>query len=527
MLDNAGTERVWQGPISSIVFDAAEVRDVLRDLDRPCHIVLHQGRVGVTQEGVGQTVSLSKSNQSDHIIHLLTSPPTPPQHLGDPLFRATYNLDYAYMTGSMANAIASEAMVIALGQHGFLGAFGAGGLSPQRLEVAIQRVQTALPHGPYAFNLIHSPNEPALERNAVNLYLNHGVTTVEASAYLRLTPAIVRYRVAGLALNADNHIAIHNHVIAKLSRREVAEQFLKPAPAKLLQALVEQGQITPLQARLAEHVPMADDITVEADSGGHTDNRPLVCLLPSIIALRDQIQAQYQYAIPVRVGAAGGIGTPASALGAFMMGAAYIVTGSINHSCVEAGTSDYVKALLAQATMTDVMMAPAADMFEMGVNLQVLKRGTLFPLRARKLYELYQTYDGIEQIPTEEREKLEHQVFQRDLASVWDDCVTFFSERDPTQIERARDNPKRKMALVFRWYLGLATRWGIAGEPGREMDYQIWCGPAMGAFNDWVRGSYLEVPEQRHVADVAYQIMTGAAYLYRLQGLRMAGVDVG
>ncbi len=40
---------------------------------------------------------------------------------------------------------------------------------------------------------------------------------------------------------------------------------------------------------------MADDITVEADSGGHTDNRPLVCVLPSIIALRDEIQAKYHY----------------------------------------------------------------------------------------------------------------------------------------------------------------------------------------------------------------------------------------
>ena len=27
-------------------------------------------------------------------------------------------------------------------------------------------------------------------------------------------------------------------------------------------------------------------------------------------------------------------------------------------------------------------MAPAADMFEMGVKLQVLKRGTMFPMRA-------------------------------------------------------------------------------------------------------------------------------------------------
>ena len=61
---------------------------------------------------------------------------------------------------------------------------------------------------------------------------------------------------------------------------------------------------------------------------------------------------------PIRVGAAGGISTPESALAAFMMGAAYIVTGSVNQACIEAGASDYSKKLLAQAEMADVIMAP-------------------------------------------------------------------------------------------------------------------------------------------------------------------------
>lgn len=74
---------------------------------------------------------------------------------------------------------------------------------PPRLEAAIQKIQTALPQGPYAFNLIHSPHEEAMERNTVSLYLKHAVTTVEASAFLDLTPSIVRYRAAGLSQTAD------------------------------------------------------------------------------------------------------------------------------------------------------------------------------------------------------------------------------------------------------------------------------------------------------------------------------------
>ena len=284
----------------------------------------------------------------------------------------------------MAGGIASEELVIAFGKAGILSCFGAGGLSRERVESAIKQIQQVLPNGLYAFNLLHNFSEPEMERDMVDLYLQYGVKTVEASAFLDITPNIVYYRAAGLSLNSNNQIEINNKVIAKVSRREVASKFMAPAPIKMLQELVQKGLISELQKELAQKVPIADDITVEADSGGHTDNRPLLCLLPAIFELRDEIQRKYRYQSPVRIGAAGGISTPQSALAAFMMGAAYIVTGSINQSCVEAGTSDYTKKLLAQAQMTDVIMAPAADMFEMGVKLQVLKRGTLFGMRSQK-----------------------------------------------------------------------------------------------------------------------------------------------
>ncbi|MGS0729228.1 eicosapentaenoate synthase subunit PfaD, partial [Shewanella sp. 0m-11] len=242
------------------------------------------------------------------------------------------------------------------------------------------------------------------------LFLKHKVRTVEASAFLGLTPQIVYYRAAGLSRDAQGKIVVANKVIAKVSRTEVAEKFMMPAPAKMLQKLVDDGSITAEQMELAQLVPMADDVTAEADSGGHTDNRPLVTLLPTILALKEEIQTKYQYDTPIRVGCGGGVGTPDAALATFNMGAAYIVTGSINQACVEAGASEHTRKLLATTEMADVTMAPAADMFEMGVKLQVVKRGTLFPMRANKLYEIYTRYDAIEAIPADEREKLEKQV---------------------------------------------------------------------------------------------------------------------
>ncbi len=493
------------------VYDEAGMRAALMNLAHPVYATSDGGRVGLTNTWDGQS-------GAQLLGYTLAAPA---ENLGDAGFRRAYGVRHNYASGAMANGIASVDLVIAMGRAGLLASFGAAGVVGPRLEEAIRAIQAALPHGPYAFNLIHSPAEEAMERRAVELFLQYGIRVVEASAFLDLTAHVVRYRAAGLSEDAAGNIVSANRVIAKISRREVAQKFMEPAPERILRPLVEQGLISAQQAALARRVPVADDITVEADSGGHTDNRPLVSLLPSILGLRDEIRARHGYT--VRVGAAGGIGTPSAALGAFMMGAAYVVTGSINQACVEAGASAHTKKLLAQADIADVMMAPAADMFEMGVRVQVLKRGTFFPMRAQKLYEIYRAYDSVEAIPADERDKLEKQTLRRPMEDIWQDTVKFFMERDPEQIHRANDNAKRKMALIFRWYLGLSSRWSNSGEQGREVDYQIWCGPSMGAFNAWAAGTYLEQPENRRVADVARHIMEGAAYLYRVQSLKLQG----
>ena len=506
----------WQGESGRILFGNDDITRALLSLDQPAWAVNEAGSVGIALGGA--------ANSGPGLEVLGLAPALLPSMLGDPAFQKTYGTRFSYYTGAMANGIATEDLVIAMGRAGFLGSFGAGGLGPKRVEAALDKVQAALPNGPYAFNLLNSPNEPAMEARTVELYLGRGVRVVEASAYMALTVPLVRYRAAGLSLAPDGSIVIANHIIAKLSRLEVAQRFLEPAPADLLQELLSDGMISPQQAELAGRVPMADDITVEADSGGHTDNRPLVAMLPAFLAQRDQVQEKYHYAQPVRIGAAGGIGTPAAAVAAFSLGAAYLETGSINQACVESGASEHTRGLLGQMEMSDVAMAPSSDMFELGVKVQVLKRGTMFSMRAQKLYELYTRYNSWEEVPPAERERLEKTVFKRDFASIWADTEKFFQERDPAQVARANANPKDKMALVFRWYLGLSSRWSIAGEKGREIDYQVWTGPAMGAFNGWVKGTYLEQPTNRHVVDLARHILRGAAYLSRVRTLELQGV---
>lgn len=497
---------------------AAQIEALLARLDRPCYVV----RAG---DGVG----LRDAAPADPSSVVAAVGPMPPERLGSAAFRRDHGVRLAYMAGAMAGGVASEELVVALSRAGLLASFGAAGLSPDRIERALERFAREIPRGPFACNLIHSPHEAALERAAVDLYLRAGVRCVEASAFMELTPEVVRYRVAGLERAADGRTVARNRVVAKVSREEVAERFLRPAPEAIVRELVERGAVTAEQGLLARTVAMADDLTAEADSGGHTDRRSLVVLLPAMIALRDRIAGEggaARAAAAVRIGAAGGIGTPSAAWAAFAMGAAYVVTGSVNQSCRESGTSDAVRALLRETASTDVAMAPAADMFELGVDLQVLRRGTLFPMRAKKLYALYAAHPSLDAIPAREREALERDLFGRPVEEVWQECVRYFGERDPDQIARAHDDPRRKMALVFRWYLGMSSRWASGGAADRRRDYQVWCGPAMGAFNDWVRGSALEHAAQRSVGAVAEQIMRGAAFEARRAQLVCAGVGL-
>ncbi|TNE84102.1 MAG: PfaD family polyunsaturated fatty acid/polyketide biosynthesis protein [Deltaproteobacteria bacterium] len=457
-----------------------------------------------------------------------TVPPVGAETLGSVEFRRAHGVRWAYVAGAMAGGIASADLVIAMARAGLLGFFGSGGLPVPAVREALERVSREAGAGAWGFNLLHNPVEPAVEESTVDLYLEYGVRRVSASAYMGLTPAVVRYRLHGIHADASGEVVCPNHVFAKVSRAEVAQHFLKPAPEAMVAELVAGGQLTAEQAELAKRVPMASDVTAEADSGGHTDRRPLFVLLPLLQQLRDQLAEEHGFTgrHRPRIGAAGGLGTPAAVHGAFAMGAEYVLTGSVNQASREAGTSDMAKEMLAAAGMADVATGPAPDMFEIGAHVQVLSRGSMYAQRAGKLYDLYKSVGDLDKLDAKERAKLEKQVFQRPLADVWEGTREYWQGRDPKQVEKAEADPRHKMALTFRWYLGMTSRWARMGDSDRKRDFQIWCGPSMGGFNAWVAGSELEAIEERGVVEIAEALMQGAAAHARLafartQGLRL------
>ncbi len=502
-----------------VLFDPSDLAPIAARLREPCTIVEQQTPTGARRgvapgpvSGPYQTVG--------------TLPALYPEWLGDRSFQDAHGVRFPYVTGAMANGIASVELVIAAARAGFLGFFGSAGLSIPRVEEAFARLDAALGDTPYGMNLIHSPHEPDLEQAVVDLYLTRGVTNVSASAYMGLTKMVVQYAYTGVSLSPDGKIQRRNALFAKISRPEVAERFLRPAPEAMLQQLKSEGRLTDEEVTLARRLPVAEDITVESDSGGHTDNQILTAVFPTVAQVKTAVCAELGYERPVRVGAAGGLGTPDAVAAAFSLGAAYVVTGSVNQAAIESGLSARGKALLCQAAIDDVMMAPAADMFEMGVKVQVLKRGAMFAVRAHRLWDTYRAYASIEHIPEQERLALEKEIFQDTLANVWAGTEAFFAKRDPSQNVRAQKEPKHKMALCFRWYLGQASKWAIAGDEGRALDYQIWCGPAMGAFNRWVQGSFLQAPEARTVEQIGKNLLEGACVIKRAFDLRAAGLPV-
>ena len=237
---------------------------------------------------------------------------------------------------------------------------------------------------------------------------------------------------------------------------------------------------------------MAEDLTAEADSGGHTDNRPAISLLPIMIVLRDELAQKHTYINALRRTRRRHLHPLFSRSG--------ICHGRSLHShgirqSVLCGSRDVrirPSKMLADARQADVTMAPAADMFEIGAKVQVLKRGTMFPLRAAKLHDLYPPMTVMRAFPKNTAKMLERDFFQCSFQAEWEQTKAYFTPHDPKQIERAEKDPKHKMAGDFD-PTSVNPPCGLNRATRRQIDYQIWCGPAMGAFNQWVKGTFLTI----------------------------------
>ncbi|MGA1791928.1 MAG: hypothetical protein ACMUIM_10605, partial [bacterium] len=180
---------------------------------------------------------------------------------------------------------------------------------------------------------------------------------------------------------------------------------------------------------------------------------------------------------------------------------------------VEAGISDNVKEMLQDINVQDTAYAPAGDMFELGAKVQVLRKGVFFPARANKLYELYRQYNSLDEIEEKTKKQIQEKYFRKSFEEVWEETKSFYSKVAPEEITKAEKSPKHKMALIFKWYFGRGTWLALNGIEDQKVDYQVQCGPALGAFNQWVKGTQLENWRNRHVDEIAEKLMEDTALL--------------
>jgi trans-AT polyketide synthase/acyltransferase/oxidoreductase domain-containing protein len=184
-----------------------------------------------------------------------------------------------------------------------------------------------------------------------------------------------------------------------------------------------------------------------------------------------------------------------------------------------------VKDLLQELEVKDTTYAPAGDMFELGAKVQVARRGIFFAARANKLYELYLRHDSLEELDRATREQLEQRYFKRPLPDVWAETRAYYLETQPHRLQEIESSPKRKLAAIFKWYFVHTTRLALEGRAGCQVDYQIHCGPALGSFNEWVKGTTLQSWRNRPVAVIAETLMQRSAQVLGERLAAFAGHD--
>jgi hypothetical protein len=267
--------------------DIVDVEAALKDLGQP---------LAVVDPGAGNLrVCSAPTHASSQSLRGLV-PGIRAEDLGAPGFRRSHGVRFNYVVGEMASGIASVDLVVAAARAGMLAFFGSGGLDLAAIETAVGEFQQRLGNAPFGVNLLHNPFDTELTERTVDLLLRKDVRIASASAFMSVTPALVRYRATGMQRGPNGQVIARNRVLAKISSPRIAEQFMSPPPAEMLQSLVAAGALSAEEASAAALMPVAEAVTVEGDSGGHTDRRPLTVLLPQLLAARETAAALHDFA---------------------------------------------------------------------------------------------------------------------------------------------------------------------------------------------------------------------------------------
>ena len=119
--------------------------------------------------------------------------------LGSADFRKAYNIPYSYVAGTLDQSPASRRLVIRMAKAGMLAYLGTAQMNIEEIAQHLTAIQKEIGFNQtYGMGLTHQSTDSDLEMQIIQLYLQKGSRNIEATAFTRLTKALVYFHVAGL-----------------------------------------------------------------------------------------------------------------------------------------------------------------------------------------------------------------------------------------------------------------------------------------------------------------------------------------
>ena len=390
---------------------------------------------------------------------------------------------------------------------GLLSFFGAEGLPLHTIEGALRQIRQQLSNDHFfGVGMLRSQGDEDSEMRLAHLCVQYKVPALEISSFSMVSRAIVYYRVKGLKKRWDGSIECQHKIIAKVSHIHQVASYLKPPPRWIVDELLSEQLINPEQAEMSQSIGLCDDLCVIGDCGEKTTGGSVFLLYPHVYQIKKQLETSYPHVRNVHLGVGGGLGTPQAIAHVFSMGADFILTGSINQATVEAGSSAAVKELLITMGLMDTQTCSSENVFDTQGRIQVLNMHNAFPAKADFLQALWMSYESVSDMPSSLQVHLKEQYF--------DDLGDNNNEHSKSTVSNLKGDldPKLSMAKLFESYFERAQNHVILANDSLDnaTDYLIHTGPALGAFNEWVKGTPLESWKNRHVDVVAIHLLESA-----------------
>lgn len=424
--------------------------------------------------------------------------------LGDREFMKKYNINLPYIVGPMHKGVSGYEFVKRLSDNNILSFVGTRGLSVDETQKIVVKLRGRKNYG---VSVDYDSFDKEHEKQIFELLIREKISVIQASSYFNLTENLVLYKLYGAKKNSNGENCIPNKIFLKTTRPEIAELFMTPVPENMLKKMHDEGKLSEEQVEIAKSIPLADEIIVVSFGADKTGSIPVNSFLPQVIAKKNALIKKYGYSENIHVGAAGSIGDPVSALDAFLLGADFIMTGSVNQCTAEAEISDMIKNKLQKVEIQDTEIIPTSHVYEIGMKMQVLKKGVFFTARALKLYEIYNKISKIEDIEPELLAQIQDKYFGKSIDAIYSEIKNELSEKE---IDRAETDSKFKFGLIIYWYYNYCTECAIRNDNVQNLNCLIPVSCAMGRINNFLEKTEYSDWKNRHPDIIAKLIMSGA-----------------